>query len=291
MNILPFVFAILFILSYGVGASLQNQIASRRNHKANLGLLRAERKFLQESEMEQFKALPGIERKSETKATPRQAPAKQEKDATYPEINPTCSRLNLYPLIDEGKVKQPALYELAAKFLRLFYAKEVFRGEKQFEYKLLDTLLDSAKKPLEKADTVALETVFLKETSLQPVYYTLLKGTKRHFPSLLDYFKIERNPSQICLFHAHPKMMALFFGEVAANKLFQELHKNKRALTGMEEILQWLNDPQLAFVDGKVWELLDFQRPKHGKALQKTLVTEDEETHISLRKNIQVHGG
>ena len=288
MNVLPFVFAVLFILSYGISASFQNHLASRRNHTANLGLLRAERRFLQDSEQHQFKALPGIERKKEKKA-PSPKEESSEK-VPFPEINPNCARLNLYPLIDEGKTAHLPLYETAAKLIRLFYQQEVFHGEKQFEYKLLDTILASAKKPLETKDTIALETLLLKDPALQPIYYTLLKGTKKHFPSLLDYLKIERTPSQICLFHAHPKIMSVFFGDPAAQKLYQELHKNKQAPSGIEAILEWLNDPQLAFLDANVWKLIDFQRPRHGDSLYKTLIVEDEETHISFRKTIPAKG-
>jgi hypothetical protein len=289
MNILPFVFAVLFILSYGIGASLQNQIASHRNQKANLGLLRAERKFLQDSELEQYKNLPGVELKSE-KGEKSTSLAKEEpsNDVPFPKINPSCARLNLFPLIDEGKEAHLPLYETAAKLLRTFYQAEVFGNEKRFEYKLLDNLLASAKKQLEVKDTFPLETLSLKDTSLQPVYYILLKGIVKRFPSLLDYIKIERPPSQICLFHAHPKIMTVFFGEKTASRLYQELHGERKAAIGLEAILQWAHDPHLAFVDAKVWELIDFQRPKHGSSSQKTLVAEDEESHISIRKNIQL---
>lgn len=289
MNILPFVFTVLFILSYGIGASLQNQIASHRNQRANLGLLRAERNFLQQSEMEQFKALPGI--KVPLKKGEPQAPSSKEdppQDVPFPEINPSCARLNLFPLIAEGKEAHLPLYETAAKLLRTFYQAEVFGREKQFEYKLLDNLLASAKNQLQEKDALALETLFLQDARLQPTYYTLLKGMKKRFPSLLDYLKIERASSQICLFHAHPTIMTLFFGEKTAYKLYQELHRNKKAPSGLEGILQWASDPHLAFVDAKVWELIDFNRPRHGSLSQKTLIAEDDETHISLRKTIQL---
>ncbi len=289
MNILPFVFAILFILSYGIGASFQNQIVSHRNQKANLGLLRAERRFLQQSEMEQFKTLPGIKVKSEKReknsSSSKEAPLQE---VPLPEINPSCARLNLFPLIAEGKEAHLPLYETAAKLLRTFYQAAVFGSEKQFEYKLLDNLLASAKKQLKEKEALALETLFLKEAQLQPIYYVLLKGTKKRFPSLLDYLKIERTPSQICLFHAHPKIMTVFFEEKTAHKLYQKLHGNKKEPMGLEAILQWANDPHLAFVDAKVWELIDFNGSKHGSPSQKTLVAEDDETHISIRKNIQV---
>ncbi len=287
MNILPFVVAVLFILSYGIGASFQNQLFSRRNQTANLGLLRAEQKFLRQSEEEQFSTLLGTERTVKKK---EKEPSQKEasKAVPLPTINPPCARLNLFPLISEGKEAHLPLYETAAKLLRTLYAKKVFREEKQFEYKLLDALLTSAKKPLEKKDSLSLETLALKDTSLQPTYYTLLKGAKKHFPSLLDYLKIERTPSQICLFHAHPTALSIFFGEKTAHKLYQELHTNRKAGIDLEAILQWANDPHLAFTDAKVWELLDFHRPKHGDASQKTLLIEDDETHISVRKNIQI---
>jgi hypothetical protein len=278
MNILPFVFAVLFVLSYGIGSSFQTQIAFYRNQKASLKSLKAEQNFLRYSEEKQFKNLPGLEVKVDKKAASTPSTRVTDpKDVPLPPINFDCARLNLFPLINEGKEAHLELYETAAKLLRIFYQTEVFGSKKRFEYQLLDQLLAAAKKAIEDKKVLPLETLPLKDSSLQPIYYTLLKGTKKHFPPLLEYFKVERDPSKICLFHAHPKMMTVFFGEKTAYKLYQELHKTKKASMELEAILQWGNQPQLAFVDGKVWELIDFHRPKHEASSPKIPLPEEGE--------------
>src|SRR5215470_5236440 len=106
MNILPFVFAILFIFAYGIGASMQNQIAFRRNQTARLQSFKAEQRFLRRSELHQFKNLPGTEVKIE-KEKAREAPEKEsKKEVPLPPNNIGCARLNLYPLINEGREAQ-----------------------------------------------------------------------------------------------------------------------------------------------------------------------------------------
>ena len=290
MNVIPFVFTILLILSYSLAASFQGRVLSHRNQKAYTALCKAEMQILRKSEEQQFKTLPGdVVKKQKKPFLPRSirtsAPVK------VPEINPICAKLNLYPLITEGPSAHSALYETAAKMLRSFYQHALFKTEKRFEYKILDSILAGAKIKIEGKNSLALETIALSEPTLQPVYYTFLKGTKHYqiseigYPPLIDYWKIEKNPTQICLFHCNSEMLTIFFGAKTASKLYDELHDgSKKADMNLEAILEWAIDPQLRFVDKEIWHLINFQRPKHGNASQQTFLAE--QGGILIRKDV-----
>ncbi len=289
MNVIPFVFTILLILSYSLAASFQGRLLSHRNQKAYNALCKADLQILRLSEERQFKSLPGDVVKKDKKPSRNQTQTPEP--VKLPEVNPACAKLNLYPLIKDGQNVHPALYETAAKMLRIFYQNSLFKTEKRFEYKILDAIIAGAKAKLEGKNTLALETIALNEKTLQPFYYTFLKGTKRHqlseigYPPLVDYWKIEKDPAKICLFHCNPDMLTVFFGMKTALKLYDELRdESKKAGMSLEAILEWSTDPQLRFVDKEVWDLINFQRPKHGSAMHETMVAE--EGGLLLRKDV-----
>jgi len=289
MNILPFVFSILLVLSFSAAALFQKHFSSRRSHTAFLGLRQAELSILRQSEEKQFQELPGIPIELPKKTKPSN-PTQKSDPAPWPVVNPVCSRLNLYPLIIDGRTLHPALYDLAANTLRLFYHDQ-FGSEKRMEYRLLDALLAGAKKELPHMGAdLPLETIPLSSPSLQLLYYKLLKGTKHSnlfsaqgYPSLIDFFKIEQAVGKICLFHAHPHMLTSFFGLKSSPHLYQLLHQEKfKAGIELEALLLLANDPHLAFTQAPTWDLLDLTHTRHNK-LPETLVAEDEPTGILLR--------
>jgi hypothetical protein len=291
MNVIPFVFTILLILSYGMAASFQGRLLSHRNQKAYVSLCKAELQILRQSEKEQFKSLPGDLVKKEKK--PQQNQTKNSIKVKLPEVNLPCAKLNLYPLLTEGQSAHPALYETAAKMLRTFYQNPLFKTEKRFEYKILDAILAGGKIKIDAKNSLALETIALSDPTLQPFYYAFLKGTKRYqlseigYPPLVDYWKIEKDPAKICLFHCNPDMLTIFFGVKTAPKLHDELRdESKKAGMSLEAILEWATDPQLRFVDKEVWELIDFKRPQHGSALQQTMLAEED--GVLIRKDVSL---
>jgi hypothetical protein len=297
MNVIPFVFAILLILSYGMAASLQGRLLSHRNQRAYVALRGAELDILRKSEKRQFKSLSGdVVQKERDKRPPKAKNSSKPKAAEEPdppELNAPCARLNLHPLIAEGRDLHPALYETAAKMLRIFYQKQFFPTEKRFEYKILDAILAGAKIKIGEKSTLALETIALQDPSFQPLYYAFLKGTKKvqlsevGHPPLIDYWKIEKEKGKICLFHCHPDMLTVFFGFKTAPKLYEELHdKTKKTILSLEEILEWAGDPQLGFTAKEVWDLIDFKRPQHADAMRQTMLGAQD--GVTIRKNVSL---
>lgn len=291
MNIIPFVFALLLIFSYSIAASFQARLLSHKNQKAFLSLRGAELDILRKSELEQFKSLAGeAVKKPKQQRLKEKKPEKEKKKEPLP-LNTPCAKLNLYPLVIEGREMHQALYDSVAKTLRVFYQGHFFPTEKRFEYKLLDAILAGAKEKLRGKTKLAIETISLKDPNLQPMYYALLKGTKHYelgvtgYPPLIDYWKMEKEASKICLFHGHPDILTVFFGAKTAAKLYEELHdgSNKAVLT-LDAIFAWGTDPELRMVPQDVWDLIDFKRPQHGKESFQTLVGQEEDALI--RKNI-----
>jgi len=283
MNVIPLVMIILFILSYGAAASLQTRLLTYRNQKAHVALQKAELSILRKSEKKQFNLLQGVKvKKEKKKSTPRT-------NHTAKPVNAPCARLNLYPLLVNGRETHPALYETAAKMLRLFYQNS-FPSEKKFEYKMLDAIIAGAKEKGPDNNKIALETIVVQD--LQPLYYRLLKGTKRYqlsvvgYPPLTDYWKIEKEQGKICLFHCNLDMLTLFFGTKTALKLFEEIHDKTKKSLSIEGILDWGTDPQLRFVDKQVWDLIDFKRPQHRNGADQTIIVTKE--GVTIRKDISL---
>lgn len=281
MNVLPFVIAILMILSYSAAGLLQKHRASAHSQKAYLGLQRAERSILQLAEQRKFKELPGdlvkVEREKHPKST-------QPHVAIFPAMNSPCARLNLFPLVLEGRERHPVVYDVAAKLLRTYYQKTLLReGD---EHTLLDALLMAAKKRLEKQSTIPLETVELGDPALQRLYYLALKGTKRAdiltgkgYPSLLEAIKITNAESRLCLHHAHPNMLAALFEPKIALELFQELHAERKSPMGVEGFQR-----RLAPRPPDFWKLLDYMGCKEEPT---TLIANDEESGIVVQREMR----
>ncbi len=297
MNIIPFVLTILLILSYGMAASFQGRLLSYRNQKAYMGLRGAELDLLRNSEMKQFKMLAGEPVKKERVQHPprerKKSGPKESSTIEMPELNPLCAKLNLHPLVTEGREAHAALYETAAKMLRIFYQKPCFPTEARFEYKLLDAILAGAKTKMGEKTILPLETIAVKDPLLQPTYYKFLKGMKQYelseagYPPLIDYWKIEKETKKICLFHCNKEMLTVFFGPKTTPKLYTELHdESKKAGLTLEAILTWSTDPELPFVPQEVWDLIDFNRPQHGESRRETLL--GSEDGVSLRKDVVI---
>lgn len=295
MNIIPFVLTILLVLSYGVAASFQGRLLSHRNQKAYMGLRGAELDLLRGSEMKQFKTLAGdLVKKERVQRPPRERKKNQESaPIEIPEINPSCAKLNLHPLVTDGREAHAALYETAAKMLRIFYQKPCFPTEARFEYKLLDAIIAGAKAKMGEKTILPLETIAVKDPLLQPIYYKFLKGMKRYelsevgYPPLIDYWKIEKEKKKICLFHCNKEILTVFFGPKTTSKLYEELHdESKKAGMTLEGILAWSTDPELHFVPKEVWDLIDFNRPQHGDSKRVTML--GSEDGVSLRKDVVI---
>lgn len=281
MNVLGLVFSLLLILSYGFYASWNRHIASVQVRNTYVGHQKANRKLLNRYQSEIYKKFRSKTSPSESEEVFSEK--KQTVSTIKPEANRECAKINLRPLIQEGKEKHPLLYELTAKMLRTFYSP--LCKQNKFEYRLLNTLLEKAKTqsllPLEKLDLGEWQTV----------YYKMLKGTKewnlkdkKGYPPLLEYVKVENQEQKICIFHAHPDLITVLFNQEIAAKLYEEIHKEGAPLLTQELVERICSESHLIGINRELFLLLELGNPHHEE-FKKTLFAKDSASGVSLRKS------
>ncbi len=291
MNILGLVFSLLLILSYGFYACWDQQTAATRLRRTYVGHQRANRTLLNKYQSELYSRLKGKgqptkpRQQSEARTESPQSPPKP------PELNPLCARLNLWPLIQEGRENHPLLYEVSAELIRTFYTPLQGR-EKRFEYHFLDAFLLAAKQTLQGEAPFALEKITFADPQWQRLYYKMLKGTKRWdlathvgLPPLLDYIKAEPSPSSVCLFHSHPDLIAVLFGTPVALPLYTEIHRKEGPALTPELVETFCRQAHQTPFDPELLKLLDFKNSGHHE-MQKTFLAEDRQTDVYLRQKV-----
>ena len=283
MNLLGLVFALLLILSYGFFSAWEKHTGLYRLQSTYLGHEKASRTLFNRYQSEIYRRL-----RSEKKPSPPKSQNKKRSPDKKRHLNPDCAKFSLEPLLNEGRESHPFLYEIIAKMLRLFYLKPLLENRPRSEYRLLDQILASAKIAQQKG-AFALEKLELKDSQL--VYYKMLNGTKEWnvekgigYPSLLDYLKMEKEEKKICLFHAHPDLIAVLFNFKAADKIFAKIQEEK---TLSKETLERLcSEAHLIGLDPALFEMIHMSSPTHDPPLKKTFVAEDKASQVFLKKSL-----
>jgi hypothetical protein len=294
MNFITFVFSLLLIFSMGTFVALEKQAGNRRLRATYLGHVSANRKILSKWESEVYKSFRTPPSPPEENiSTPKKT---EPKEVKIPQVNPECARLNLWPLIQEGREEHPFLYNTALKFLDTFYGSHLFGAKPQAKVFFLNEFLKKAKIAIQK-NRFSLEKLAL-DPSFQLSYYKMLKGTKEWdieqkigYPSLLDVIKVEETPSKICLCHAHPCQMEALFNKKAGLRLFHEIHQDTSLPVTKELIEKVCAESHMTISDPDLFSLIDMGRSNHAKKGKTTLIAEDRDTQIRLRKSIYVSSG
>ena len=141
MNILGLIFSLLLIFSYGYYACWDKHVATSRLRSTYYSHQRLSRNLLNAYEWKVFEDLPGNNsapnkpRKSNLKSKKEAKDEDEDEKEKSLKFNRECARINLWPLIHEGRESHPIVYELAAKLIRTFYTS-LNPGKKGFEYTL-----------------------------------------------------------------------------------------------------------------------------------------------------------
>jgi hypothetical protein len=290
MNILSIVFAILFMLSFAFYACLENQTMIHRLNKTFISQTNIFRKMLTAYETEIYKKTRASAKIASSKHKKKEEKNTLKEIPTPSKINPECARLNLWPLLQTGREENQLLYEELAQLLRQFYKKSLFSffsDQTGLEYRFLDTWLASIKTSLSEnpTDPVILEKIALTDKTLQMLYYNMLRGSKEKYPTLLDFVKVDqKTKDKLCLFHATPTMLSIFFGD-AAQAVYEEIHGEKIVVTA-EMIEEICRQHRAACFDKKFFEIITLARFKHDTSSTMTLLEEDPTTQISFRKKM-----
>jgi len=230
MNAIGFVSTLLIILAAFFATFQDSFFSAHKLQKSYIGYSEASRQAQNELSSAYYKSIrkkpaPKTDQGKPTSSLVAKKPLKQRKTEETPE----CARLNFSPLLS---CKEPPkeLYELSLRLLHTLYGGNLLAKE-GLEKKLLDAIIAAAKakdapKPLHLAQ------LRLKDSSLQPLFYKILKGVRpqnrqQGTPSLLDYVTTEiGGQEKICLACASRPMLSALFGAKAAARL-EELKEDE----------------------------------------------------------------
>ena len=297
MNILGIVFSMLLIFSFGFYACLEKQVAIHQIHKTFLAQAKIHHQILSDCEEKNYKSIKAIRKKTLSKgasSSPKASKKSSEKPLTIPLVNPECARLNLWPLLqkEEKEEGRPPLYEQLAHLLKIYYEKPLFAffsDRSELEYRFLDAWLLEIRKILAQKpqEPILLEKIAFKDSSLQTLYYNMLRGSKNKYPPLLDFVKIKqvaKESEKLCLLHATPTMLSVFF-TTAANAIYEEMHKETLVITE-ERIEELCRQHHAAAPPKELFQLLSLSRFSHPSTPETTFWEEDGETKLSIRQKI-----
>ncbi len=283
MNFLTFIFSLLLLISFGTHLILEKQNSQKKIRNSIVGHLAAQRKILSQTEQKRYQSIPlpitGTETTPPTKHTPS-----QKKAPELPDTNPECAKINLFPLIQEGREIEPFLYEITTKIIKTMYGPHLFKEHPKEEIPFLTAFLQISKKAIEKKESFALEKLFFNNPKWQRIYYRMLKGSKQ-FPSLLDVIKASEIPSKICLSHAHPFQLQLLFGPKIGTRLFQEIHEDPPTPLTKELITQLYTENHALTPEISVLNSIEYSSA-HAHKDKKTYIAKDNATNITLKKNV-----
>lgn len=286
MNLLGLVFAIITILTFGLFTCLDKQVSNNQIKSAYLNHKLAHRDILNAYQSEIYHHCRGKATEEKTKEPKAETPKK--KKPIRP--NRDCAKINLWPIINEGREEHPQLYNLAKKLIFTFY-KPLFPNNKKFDVQFLENLLHAIKSG-STDEELSLEKIDLKDPLMKKIFYRMLKGTKTWdlaqgigYPPLADYLCIEKGEGQICLFHAHLDMLTVLFNAKAAKILYEDMHKPKGPAITKELVLKACSEGFLLNTDPDLLALLIFGRPKH---LEKKKAFIAEKDGVRFRQNLKV---
>ncbi len=293
MNILPLVFAFLAVFVL-LSSSFTRELRDLFVEKATFqGSMQASRSALSEVEAERYKKIP--EKKAEEKeeeetpspAKKRDTPFRSYRDKKL--CDNEYSKFNLAPLLRE---KSPKLYKAAAALLKNLYGQVPFfssQGE-GWEYKVLDALLSNP--PSDDKDIELIDLVS-KQNLAQPLYFKLLRGTKKYqvqtgkgYPPLHHFFTINfQEKKAICFPKASRAVLEAYFGFEVTSKIIDK-EKEKWEKAHKQGILTKAELVEL--VQGKLRgdDPSDDMSFTHPKKMKKKVYSQDEATGISVEASI-----
>lgn len=247
MNLLPFVTFFLILFSLGSLLLLQERKASISESKSYMGYLNIDRQMLMREAESDFAKLTIKKKKEDPKSSP---PKKKPRSFALNHRTKIC--VHPYSTVDIGplaKKENPLLYETAAKLIRVLYEKtSLWREEKDWEYHLLDHILESVKK---NPNMNSLNQLSFSDPNLGETFYKMIKGTQTYtlmasegYPPLGNYLSLgEKNEKQAIrfCFSSYPVLIALFGQEIADTIIVEETakrseNKNKYAPLKKEEL-------------------------------------------------------
>ncbi len=267
MNLLPFVFSFLLVLAVGSSMRMRATCSTVRQEaiieekkKAYFSLISKQAKAKYRSLRK--KAEKNLSYKKKKKRKNRSLEMRLEY-SPYP-----SSRFNLFPLL-HPKPDTPSeiLRQQAIRLIQILYQEtEWYRSfhDKQLADKIVDGMVASKKRD-QLSD-------FTFDNSLQFVYYKMLQGTNSGYPSLEDYFRIDKNDSRAIRFRyaSIPVLKAalgieLFNKVLSAEQIKQRKEENKSSTLTEKELQELVqNQKSTTIHSNKVSQIFSFSNKGKG---------------------------
>jgi hypothetical protein len=280
MNLLPVVLAILATVAIASASHFRQWHNARQLEKGAQGHANACRELWIAKEREKFRTIRAAPLPAGNPAQGTEVPS-----PLHPSLPPTdvpnrlCARLNLFPLVADGKEAHPLLYRLFRQFLVTEY-QTLAEGNGPL-YRLADELLASLQHAYRTHSAIPpLEKVSLP--SMQPLYYRLLRGYGEEIAPLKAHLRVEKEaPATICLCHASQKTLALLFPPGAIAPLFTALHTSTTPLS-KEQVQTIVLHSSGRLLDPDLLSLIDPSHPRHPHPSITEITGVDKTTDISI---------
>jgi len=300
MNILPIVFAFMFIFSFLTLGFIQehaHSILSEKSFKSFYDTSRIASNAVAQKLYKRIKTQPPPPNPSEQSAAPVKSVTSQKKYRSLRELFPPLdkSKFNLTALFElQTEPKNHPLYEICASLLHVLYEESLFKHTKHedLEYDLLNAMLKTYRT---KGTIKTLSDLYPDAPHLQSIFYKMLKGTNQYDVSskhgiapLEDFFILDKTPS-IHFSFASACLLKAVFGEKIALKILNEEKKKyetegkKISLTKEELTVLLANDPLRASLVLELDQHIDFSKKSPKRVL---LSQKDKSSGLVVKKGI-----
>lgn len=212
----------------------------------------------------------------------------------------SCSALNIFPLLKDGKDKEHDCYEIFAKLIRALYEKELTK--KNIEYSLIDALIKKSQETLTANEELFLEKIYFGNESLQNLWYKMLKGSKFYnleknigYPSIFEFISLyNSNKVTICMQKISDEMLVCLFNKKIAEEIKETIRRNNEknikktnyiSQHDLADILSKNNFDQKN-QDLNIMSHLVFSNHKKHKKNASLIISKDTKTQISIKKKI-----
>ena len=284
MNILPTVFSILILLALGSFFCLEKFSSSHKLHQTQITQELLHRKILNSWTQNNFKNLKTKTKKIKTQTLKNKSAEKKLKKQNS--INPECSKINLWPLISTSSLTEPHLYKISLQMIHNIYGSKIFANTAE-EKHFFDALIKAGKKQ-SKNGPIALEKIQIG-SEFASIFYSLLKGNSpqlcENYPSFLDIFTNDANPSKICMKHANKIIFQGLFSDKGSS-IYNLFHAKNEIKISLEAFLDILSSQHVMFIEPEILDFLDLEGSFHPTLKKKTLQSKDQKTFLTLRKNL-----
>jgi hypothetical protein len=220
-----------------------------------------ERSAEKASQENQYKRAPKKTKEKSAEDKEKTKKKNQSKPIIRDRWNPVDeSKLNLAPLFAKTPpAYHDRLYAIAARLFRILYGNTSAGKLPDFEYKILDALIEKGKN-MEEGETLILQEFLPEDPELREIYYKMIQGTKEFrlkpkagYPPLENFIRIAKEPKTkpIYFCFASTPLLEAIFGPISKVILEEEKEKGggKKSVSlkkaELQALLQKQNDPKM----------------------------------------------